>query len=230
MSTLLDLDFYLRHPIVRRTFPPLKQELDDIARTCPMPNIKRQINMRYILKPTTLKTFRHIFGYFSELEENYNPKTILIYRKTKAGRWQLVQKRWKSDGTNSIDYAKIANKLAYNEATESNCSYDVAYKITTAKGKDGNTMGKQIYCTKYSKFLHHLCDERVEGIVLDKKRFIPSGSIMNVIRKLCKEHNGIKLWKQASDCAIDNHLIWGHLVMNDGFSVSIAFVGISHNN
>lgn len=170
-------------------------------------------------------THNSTIGVFSELEENYNPKTILIHRKTKAGKWELIRKLWYKNGVNKVDIASLANKLQVEELRRAKCVYDVAYKVTAAKGKDGNTAGKQIYCTKYRQFLNHLCDGAVEGIIIDKKAYIPIDRTMNVLRKLCKEHKGIKLWKEASDCKIDNHLIWGHLVMNDGFSVSIAFIG-----
>lgn len=169
---------------------------------------------------------------FSELSKNHNPKTLLIWRKTKAGAWELVSKHWYRQGAKSenVDYVKIAQEYKYRERNNTKGDYDVAYKITTARGKDGMTMGKQIYNTKYEKLYCRTVNDLFEGIIINKKTYVDRYNLLEYIRKLSKEHNGIRLWKEASDCAIDNHLIWGHLVMNDGYTESIAIVGYGHNN
>lgn len=206
-------------PFIRRKFPPLDK---DVATVGPMLN-----DIAYCIKSHWRKKEQ-----FSELSKNHNPKTLLIWRKTKAGMWELVSKLWYRQGAKSekIDYVKLAQDYKDRERSNTNGGYDVAYKITTAKGKDGMIMGKQIYNTKYEKFYCRLRHDFFEGLIINKKTYIGRDSVLEYIRKLSKEHKGIRLWKEASDCTIDNHLIWGHLVMNDGYTERVAIVGYTYSN
>lgn len=178
---------------------------------------------------------------FSELPDTSNPKSVMFWRKTKAGRWENVETRWYRQGYNKANIALICNRMANceicsKERLESGvCNYGdkhrttpykIAYKATTVKGK-------QIYSTEYTSFLSH-CDalgytrEQYPdyGIMIDKKQFIPYKNIGEWLKNLSAQHNGIKNWKEAAKCKDDNYLTWGHLICNDGFKVSVAFIGL----
>lgn len=160
---------------------------------------------------------------FSELPDTANPKTVVIYRKTKAGNWEKLQSHWYRQGYKSINIDFICNCLRceeeydYKSANEE-VPYKVAYKAKTVKGK-------QIYSTEYSDFLGLLLHPDCDGIMVDKTKFIPKDRIARWMKELSANHNGIKNWKKSASCKEDNYLIWGYLICNDGHKEKVAVIG-----
>lgn len=168
---------------------------------------------------------------FTELSDTANPKTILFWRKTKTGDWEKIESRWYRQGYKNENIPSICGLMAADEicrrtgGSMSGLKCCVAYKATTLKGN-------QIYSSLYWEFLwnieklSYICHDKETGIIIDKTKFVPYNRIMQWVKQMSKEHSGIKNWKQAKPCKIDNYLIWGKLIFNDGFMVKVAFIGI----
>lgn len=164
---------------------------------------------------------------FSELPETANPKTVVIYRKTKAGNWEKLQSHWYRQGYKSVSANLLCDSLRCNEQYDYKLEcqeppYKVAYKAKTVKGK-------QIYSTEYSEFLYLILHIKCEGIMVDKTKFIPKDRIAQWMKELSANHEGIKNWKRSALCKEDNYLIWGYLICNDGHKEKVAIIGYNGN-
>lgn len=173
---------------------------------------------------------------FTELSETANPKTVVIYRKTKAGNWEKLQSHWYRQGYKSMCVSELCNNLHWAEAKDYvtinniisphdrfiSAPYKVAYKAKTVKGK-------QIYSTEYTEFLEFLLVPECEGIMVNKTNFIPKDRIARWLKELSANHDGIKNWKKSAFCKEDNYLIWGYLICNDGHREKVAIIGLNGN-
>lgn len=161
-----------------------------------------------------------------ELGLNVNPEGYVFYRKTKAGKWEVLLKI-----TDTTDKALVA---ALFEAMY--CSERVRYgkhgamKVTSLNGRQ---IFSSYYMSLYENLTYKFDSDMMIGLCINKGEeyliFHPTLKeesikiISNYFCKLAGKHNGIKSFRPAKIDKRDGNLFWGWLTFYDGYKISIAY-------
>lgn len=177
-------------------------------------------NLKYHLRRLEL-----VHPWWMELREGVHPYGYKFWRKTKAGKWELVATITEVQNINLI-YNWFGDM--WEKEMQLYPEY-AAMKVTTFNDR-------QIYSTYYHKLYGYLTylafKDASFGISINKgedylicHNDLPGNNlkpIADYFRKLARKHKGIKAFHKAKFDESDNELYWGWLTFNDGYKISVA--------
>ena len=172
-----------------------------------------------------LKQLDSICPWWMELREEASPHGYKLWRKTKAGLWELVAT------ITTLQNKRIAYEWFKTMWIKEQINYPhyAAMKVTTLNDR-------QIYSTYYDRLYRNLSFRAINneafGISINKgedyliyHEDLPGDNlnpIADYFCKLAKQHKGIKSFSKARFDEADNYLYWGWLTFNDGHKISVA--------